>query len=265
MEYMAAQCERAKKVPARQNAFKRLHLNIWTEQASRWLELKDWMANEIGVDLESMAGRTCYVGGDLSSTRDMTAFVFVFPPGDGWDEWIVIPRFYMPEMNLARRDDESKGNYLKWKTSGYILATPGNVTDYDWIREDIKRIGQSVHIKEMALDRWNATQLMTQFVNDGLDVVPFGQGFASMAAPTKDFEQMIIAGEMCHDGNPVMNWMISNAAVKMDAAGNMKPDKSKSSEKIDGVVAAIMAVGRAIEADPESGPSIYESQGIEFV
>ena len=262
--YFAAQCERAKRVPARQNAFRRLHLNQWTEQASRWIEVSAWTDNELGVDFESMQNRPCFVGGDLSSTRDITAFCFVFPPDDDWPMWIVIPRFYMPEMNLQKRDDESKGNYLKWKQAGFILTTPGNVTDYDWIREDIKQLGQIIHIKEMALDRWNATQLMTQFINDGLDVVPFGQGFASMAAPTREFEKMIISGELCHDGNPVMTWMVSNVAVKQDPAGNMKADKSKSSEKIDGVVAAIMGVGRAMESDPGSGKSIYDEQGITF-
>jgi phage terminase large subunit-like protein len=262
--YLRTACERAQRVPAQQNAFRRLHLNQWTEQSSRWLELQMWRDNELGVTLESMAGRQCYAGGDLASTRDLTAFCFMFPPDDDWPMWIVIPRFYMPESNIKKRNDESQGKYLMWHQAGYILTTPGDVTDYDWIREDLKTIGESIHINELAMDRWNATQLMIQLADDGLAVVPFGQGFASMAGPTREFERLIVGGEMCHDGNPVMSWMVSNAAVKMDPAGNMKPDKSKSSEKIDGIVAAIMALGRAIEADPDNGGSVYDEQGITF-
>ena len=263
--YFAAKCNRAKQIPSHQNAFRRLHLNQWTEQDSRWIATKDWRNCEVGISMELMAGRNCFAGGDLSSTRDITAFSFVFPPDDDWPKWLVLHRFYMPESNIQKRNDESKGKYLNWKQHGYIIPTPGNVVDYDFIREDLQLVGENIHIEQMALDRWNAVQLMTQFTNDGLDVVPFGQGFTSMAAPTKELEKLIVSGAIGHDGNPAMNWMIGNVSVRQDPAGNMKPDKAKSSEKIDGVVSTIMALGVAIAADPDANSSIYDEQGIEFI
>jgi len=263
--YFKSKAKRAKLMPSQLDAFKRLHLNIWTSGVSSWIPVEEWKKCEVGATLEDMAGRECFVGGDLSSTKDITSFSFVFPPDDDWPRWMVFHRFYMPEDNIKKRNDESKGKYLQWFERGYIIPTPGNMVDYDFIREDLEQLGGKIHILQMALDRWNAVQLITQFVNDGLDVFMFGQGFASMAAPTKDLELKVLAKHLAHDGNPVMNWMVGNTSVQTDAAGNMKPDKKKSSEKIDGVVSTIMAIGIAIASDPDNFKSVYDERGIEFV
>lgn len=263
-EYFANVAARAARIPARIDAFKRLHLNIWTDSVSAWIMKDDWNSCEGGVTLESMAGRTCFAGLDLGSTKDITALSLVFPPDEIWKKWIILLRFYMPADRIKIRNDESHGNYLKWKDSGYLITTPGDVTDYDFIREDLKQLAENIYIEELAIDRWNATQISTQLIDDGLDVVPYGQGWQSMTSPTKELERLIISKKIVHSGDPVLAWMVSNVAIQSDAAGNMKPDKGKSAEKIDGVVAVIMALGRAMVADPDDGSSIYDDSGIMF-
>lgn len=257
MEYMAKKCQQAQDIPGYLNTFLRLHLNIWTEQATAWLHLEDWEACANGVSLEEMDGRFCFAGIDLSSTRDLTALDLLFPPESEDEPWKLIPRFYMPGDNIKQRQDESKAPYVEWAQEGHIQITPGNVVDYDHIRKDIEQLGLQIQFRELALDRWNSTQLMTQLGDDGLMCVPFGQGFASMSGPSKEFEKLVLSRQIQHDGNPVMTWMVSNVAVKDDPAGNIKPDKARSREKIDGVVAAIMALGRAIADDSNAGPVEY--------
>jgi len=256
-EYMAKKCQKAQDLPGYLNTFLRLHLNIWTEQHSVWLHLEDWEACGAEMSLEDMAGRMCFAGIDLSSTRDLTALDLLFPPEDDDEPWKLIPRFYMPDENIKVREMESKAPYVQWAQEGHIEVTPGNVVDYDHIRKDIEQLGLQVQFLELALDRWNSTQLMTQLGDDGLTVVPFGQGFASMSGPSKEFEKLVLSQGIMHDSNPVMTWMVSNVAVKQDPAGNIKPDKSKSRDKIDGVTAGIMALGRGIADDNNNQPVDY--------
>lgn len=259
-EYIRGKCELAQTTPGYLNTFKRLNLNIWTEQADVWINQVDWEACSNGVSIEAMKGYPCFGALDLSSTRDLTALALLFPPELGNGHFKLVTRFYMPEDNIMKRVEESGVPYDVWVREGHIIPTPGNVVDYEFIRKDLEKIGLIVGIKEMALDRWNATYLMTQLQDDGLIVVPFGQGFASMSGPSKEFEKLVASKNLLHDDNPAMNWMVSNVAVKEDPAGNIKPDKSQSSEKIDGVVSAIMALGRAIFEEQEK-PSIYETKG----
>ncbi len=262
-EDIRKECKRAQRIPGRQNAFKRLHLNLWTEQANRWIDMEDWDACAVEISLENLVHQSCYGAIDLSSTRDLASLGLVFPPREVDEKWVLIPRFYMPEDNVRRRVEDSGIPYDQWVEEGYIITTPGNVVDQEYIRKDIEMLGQKITIKELAFDRWNATYLMTQLAEDGLTVVPFGQGFASMSGPSREFEKLVIGRQLEHDGNPVMGWNISNVAIKEDPAGNIKPDKSRSSEKIDGAVTGIMALGRAIFAEEEdSGPSVYEKRGI---
>ena len=147
---------------------------------------------------------------------------------------------------------------------GFIESTPGNVCDYDHIRERIKKMAEMFRIREIAYDRWNASQLVTQLMNDGATMVPFGQGYQSMNAPTKELITLVTGRKLRHGDNPVLRWMASNVAARQDPAGNVKPDKASSSEKIDGIVAGIMALGRAMVGS-EQPDSIYEQRGPVFV
>src|SRR5262249_16161690 len=166
--------------------------------------------------------------------------------------WQILCRFWTPQDNVRRRVEKDRVPYDVWIRQGLIHATSGNVVDYDVIRECIHEDAERFHIREIAFDRWNATQLVTQLTSDCSEMIPFGQGFGSMSAPTRELEKLIVGRQIAHGGHPVLRWMASNVAVKQDAAGNLKPDKAKSTERIDGIVALIMAIGRAMVHEEET-------------
>jgi phage terminase large subunit-like protein len=244
-EYLERECKRAQESAAYENTFKRLHLNMRTQQDVRWLTLESWDAcSEPAIDPEQLAGRECYAGLDLSTTTDVTALVLLFPEDDG--TITVLPRFWIPANNALKRERRDRVPYQAWVHLKLIEATAGNVVDYDIIRARINELGQRFRIQEIAVDPWNATHIVSQLTNDGFEVVEFRQGFASMTAPTKELEKLVLGGKLRHGGNAVLRWMASNVAVETDAAGNLKPSKKKSTERIDGIVAMIMALGRAM-------------------
>lgn len=248
-EYIAAEAAKARQLPSYENTFKRLLLNIWTEQDVRWLSMEAW--DTCGQDLPDLEGATCFAGLDLSSTTDVSALVLAFPIGDTIH---LLPFFWVPRDGIRKRCDRDRVPYDRWVHDGHIEATPGAVIDYEVIRKRINELAERYHIKEIAIDRWNATQLATQLDGDGFDVIGFGQGYASMSAPTKELERRVIEGTLNHGRNPVMRWMASNVTVEQDAAGNMKPSKAKSIERIDGIVSTIMALGRSmLVEDPDMG------------
>lgn len=251
----------AKQMPSEQNTFLRLHLNVWTEQSERWIDLSAWDDCKSDFNLDDLKGRACYGGLDMSSTDDISAFVLVFPPEDAGEPWRFIPRFWIPAENMKSRIEKHRVPYDVWAREGLIIPTEGNVIDYNVVQHDILGSCETYDVQEIAFDRFNVTQMVTNLMGEGVEMVKFGQGFVSMSAPTKSLGDLIRSGQIAHDGNPAMRWMISNMAVKQDPAGNLKPDKEKSSEKIDGVVALVMGLGRAIIAETP-GPSVYEERGI---
>lgn len=260
-DYLARQCAYAQEVPAYENTFKQLHLNMWTEQAERWIPMDAWRGRCLGqVDEKALHTQVTYGGLDLASTRDITALVLCFPRDDSTTPFPILTRFWCPEDTVAKRSREDKVPYDLWVRQGWMIATPGNVTDYEFIRGEIHELAEVYRLEGLAIDRWNATQLAVQLTNDGLPVTLMGQGFASMNAPSRELERRVVSGGLIHqEENPVLTWMLSNAARKMDPAGNIKPDKAKSGDRIDGVVALIMALDQAMRGE---GPqvSIYESQ-----
>lgn len=245
-EYFAAECAKAQAMPGYENTFRQLLLNQWTEQATRWIGMAAWDA--CARPMPDLTGRDCFAALDLSSTTDVSALVLAFPV-DGVLH--LLPFFWVPEEGIRKRVERDRVPYDLWIKEGLIEATPGRVIDYDVIRRRINELAETYHIREIAVDRWNATQLSTQLEADGFEMIGFGQGFASMAGPTKELEKRILEGTLNHGGNPVMRWMASNIATEQDAAGNLKPSKKKSTERIDGVVATIMALGRVMVADLE--------------
>ncbi|MGH3850018.1 MAG: terminase large subunit, partial [Pseudonocardiaceae bacterium] len=292
-EYMVAECQRAIDTPANENTFKRLELNIWTEQSVKWMPMATWDRCDQGpLDPAAFAGRECYAGLDLAATIDVAALVLLFPPTAAEHCFTVLPYFFIPRDTIQLRERQQKTTYRPWVDQQLMIATEGNVIDYDVIRACLcgpKALANSnpqimetlparlaawrvppaglaslYQIKELSIDRWNSTQLQTQLQGDGLTVVQFGQGFASMSAPTKELEKLILAQRVNHGGHPVLRWMASNLSVKQDPAGNLKPDKASSSEKIDGLVALIMALGRAM-VQPAAKKSIYEERGLTTV
>lgn len=253
----------AQQMPTAQNSFLQRELNIWTQATVRWLNAAQWLACSQAVDENGLRGRACFGGLDLSSTIDVTAFVLIFPPQSEGDPYQVICRFWVPEETMGERTKRDRVLYETWVRQGYMATTPGNVIDYDFILAEIDELAQRYDIQEIAFDRWGAAQVQTKLIDMGGEdwVVGFGQGYASMSAPTKELERLIGNRGLAHGGHPVLTWMAGNVVASTDAAGNIKPDKAKSTEKIDGVVALIMALDRATRHQPEP-ESVYERRGI---
>ena len=240
-EHLAEQCARAESMPSFQNTFRRYHLNQWVEQAERWLDVGAWDAcDAVPAHLE---GRECFGGLDLASTRDITALVLVFPDGDYFD---VLCRFWVPGDNIARRSHDDRVPYDAWSRDGHIIATPGNVFDDMAVYGEVMALREQFRIREIGFDPWGATSLAPKLQDAGVEMFPFRQGYASMSGPTKELEKLVVSRHLRHGGQPVLRWMAANAAVVRDPADNIKIDKSKSHERVDGIVALVMATGRAI-------------------
>ena len=243
IEEMRSSCQVAKLIPAKQNTFRRLYLNQWTEQAERWLDMTIWDLGNVAVDREALRGRPCYAGLDLASTRDVTAFVLVFPDDDGGYD--VLPFFWVPEETMAERVKRDRVPYDQWARDEVLETTDGKSCNFNVIHDRILELSEEFDIREIAYDRWGAAQLVTDLQEDGATLIPMGQGVASMSAPTKELERLVVNSRIRHGGHPVLRWMAGNVAVEQDAAGNLKPSKKVSTERIDGIVALIMGLDRA--------------------
>ena len=258
-------CESAKQNPGEENSFRQLRLNQWVKQAVRWMPMDKWDKCEFAVCEDDLEGRVCYGGLDLSSTTDITAFVLVFPPEDETDKYIILPYFWIPEDNLELRVRRDHVPYDVWERRGYLQTTEGNVVHYGYTEKFIESLGERFNIREIAFDRWGAVQMVQNLEGMGFTVVPFGQGFKDMSPPTKELMKLVLEQKIAHGGHPVLRWMMDNIFIRTDPAGNIKPDKEKSTEKIDGAVATIMALDRAIRCGNDNGASVYDSRGLLFI
>jgi len=263
LDYLRNEARRAEQVPAYQNTFKRLHLNLWTEQETRWLALEDWAKCARPFDVGLLEGAKCYGGLDLASTSDLASLALCFPsePGEQEDYAFQL-HFWIPADNIGERARRDRVPYDAWARDGLITATEGTVIDYDYIVRDVEALGERYDIQEIAFDRWGAFQVSTSLEALGFAMVGFGQGFASMGGPTKELMRLVLGERLRHNDNRVLNWMAANMVVSTDAAGNVKPNKAKSREKIDGMVAMIMALARAIVHREDQAGSVYEGRGI---
>lgn len=262
IDKVEAACESAKQNPAEENSFRQLRLNQWVKQAVRWMPMDKWDKCAFTVNEDELEGRVCYGGLDLSSTTDITAFVLVFPPLDEEDKYYILPYFWIPEDNVDLRVRRDHVPYDLWERQGMLLTTEGNVVHYGYIEKFIERLNERFNIREIAYDRWGAVQMVQNLEGMGFTVVPFGQGFKDMNPPTKELMKLTLEKRIAHGGHPVLRWMMDNIFIKTDPAGNIKPDKEKSTEKIDGVVATIMALDRAIRCGLDNGESVYDERGI---
>jgi phage terminase large subunit-like protein len=259
LDYLEREAVKARELPSYRNTFETLHLCRWVQQETRWINPELWDSANGAVSETELLGRECFAGLDLSSTTDLSALALVFPADDG--SYDVLMRFWCPGDGVHKRSRVDAVPYDAWERDGHLIATEGAVVDYDEIRAEVGRLGERFNLREIAIDRWAATQISTQLDGDGFTVVPFGQGFASMSAPTKELEKLLIGKQLRHGGQPVLRWMASNVAVKGDAAGNIKPAKDRSNGRIDGIVALIMGLGRAsLRTDEKPFVSVYEDR-----
>ena len=275
------QIDEAREMPAQQNAIRRLRLNEWTEQVTRWLDMEvwaeggpadgtDWQDIRAGLDdlEQKLLGRECYGGLDLARVNDLSALVLLFPPtrdtsfGNLAEKWIALPRFWVPEEDILRRGKRDRVPYATWRDQGFLDATPGNATDFAFIEAEIIRLAGRHDLRELSYDRTFAGEIVQHLQDEGINLVQFGQGFLSMAAPTAELERLSVSRLLWHGAHPVLRWNASNVAVRHDPAGNIKPDKERSSERIDGIVAICNALGRALLRDVNAGRSVYESRSI---
>jgi phage terminase large subunit-like protein len=257
IDEMRQMCARAKETPALENTFRRLYLNQWTRQETRWLPLAAWDECDAPIDLEALKGQSCYAGLDLASTTDIAALVLVFPQLDGTFD--VLPFFWVPGDSIQQRVRRDRVPYDLWARQGHIIATEGNVIDYKSIMSKFDELARLYDVREVGFDRWGATQLVQDMSDAGLSVVAVGQGYASMSPATKQLLHLVLGKKLRHAGNPVLRWMADNMVVTTDSAGNIKPAKDKSTERIDGMVALAMAVDRAARVE---GESVYNERGL---
>lgn len=265
MDKVKTACESAKQNPGEENSFRQLRLNQWVKQAVRWMPMDKWDKCAFAVNEEQLEGRVCYGGLDLSSTTDITAFVLVFPPLDEEDKYVILPYFWIPEDTLDLRVKRDHVPYDVWERQGYLQTTEGNVVNYGYIEKFIEQLGKKYNIREIAFDRWGAVQMVQNLEGMGFTVVPFGQGFKDMSPPTKELMKLTLEQRIAHGGHPVLRWNMDNIFVRTDPAGNIKADKEKSTEKIDGVIATIMALDRAIRCGNNNCASVYDDRGLLFI
>lgn len=252
----------AKQNPADEITFKWLRMNMWVSSTTSWIPDAIFMKGNEPIDMRLLEGRDCYAGLDLSSTGDITALVLIFPPRNSEEKYILMPYFWVPEETIPQRVKANSVPYDVWEKQGHLLATEGNVIHYDFIEKFICDLAEKYHILEIAVDRWNATHMIQNLEDAGFTMVPFGQGFASMSTPTKEFYRLLIEGQIIHAGHPVLRWMAGNVVIETDAAENIKVTKAKSKEKIDGIVASIMALDRCLRNQGEPQGSVYDERGL---
>jgi phage terminase large subunit-like protein len=243
-------------------AFKVKHLNTFVDKADIWIKHSVWTSNQTPINEDDLIGRTCYGGLDLSSSIDITAIGYIFPKDDGGYDFIV--RLFIPKDNMRERVRRDKVPYFDWVKNGIMQVTDGNVIDYAFIQKQIEQDAEKFNIKMMAYDRWNSSDLITRLTNDGtVELVQFGQGFASMSAPTKQIEVLALQGRLNHGNNEALNWMCSNVVLKRDPSDNIKMDKSTSVEKIDGMISLAMSLGICmIDTKEEEKELIYNERGL---
>lgn len=260
-EYMEQECAVAQDVPAYENTFKRLELNIWTEQEERWLQMAKWdKCGQIPINPVAYEGRPCYAGLDLASTIDIAALVLMFPMED--ETFHILPYFWVPADTVRLRMQRDKVPYDVWIRSGHLDTTPGARTDYNFIRARINKLNEMFDIREIACDRWNALQLATDLQNDNYDVVFISQTFSAMSECVKNLMGYILSEQVQHGQHPVLRWMAGNVVTEQDALGNLRMNKKKSPEKIDGMVASAMAMHRCMAHQNDDDESIYEDRGL---
>jgi phage terminase large subunit-like protein len=258
LDDMQALAERAKQSAALENSFRRLYLNQWTQSETAWIPPDRWDACGGPIDPDKLRGRECYAGLDLSSTTDLSALVLVFPGDEDPPNYTVLPFYWLPEARTTG-DRQDVVDYRAWARAGYIKLLPGDVLDQRLIKADIQELAGMYRIKEIAFDRWNATQLAVELGEEGANMVSTGMGYASLSAPSKTLEEWTLAGRLNHGGHPVLKWNIQNVTLEQDAAGNIKPSKGRSKDRIDGAVALILAISRAMLREKKS---IYRERGL---
>lgn len=259
VDYLADQVRDAKNRPEAVRNVMTKNVNLWVDAERTWILDEAWMKCVGTMSPADLKGCACWGGLDLSNVSDITAYVLIFHENDRFQ---LLPFFWIPEEKMLEKVRKENINYGKWVAGGHVTVTPGNVIDYDFVKADILRIVADYDLRSSAYDRWNSSQTIIDLQNEGMVFNPFGQGYGSMSAPTKEFEKLVLTEKIEHFGNPVLRWMLSSTVTKTDPAGNIKPDKEKSVQKIDGIVGSIMALGEWMTAQANDDSNPYDGRGL---
>jgi phage terminase large subunit-like protein len=268
-DYIARQVQEALASPGRQNIVKRLHFGIRTKQTTRWLDMNQWDKNAGLVDESKLDGRECYGGLDLSATTDLTAFELIFPDVETDEQGgihHVLSDFWLPEGNIDHLVKTTRVPYDQWIKDRWIHATEGNAIDYDAVIARILDAAGRYNLQSIGYDPWNAHHIVTRLRAEGIDMQPIRQGFASMSPPSKELERLLLLKRLAHNGHPVLRWMADVVEAKEDGEGNLKPVKpsrAKSSKRVDGIVALVMAISQMSNANQQE--SAYEEGDLEVI
>ena len=258
-EYIAGEVKDAQNRPEAVRNVKTKNLNMWVDAETTWILDEVWQQCADDITIKDLIGCPCWGGLDLSNNSDITAYVLAFKVGD---KVALLPKFWIPEDKLQEKITKVNVSFAEWVQMGYISTTPGNVTDYDYVEQDILQLNQEYDVTSSAYDRWNSSQTIIHLQDEGLELSPFGQGYGSMSAPSKEFEKLALQGKIIHFNNPVLRWMLASTTISTDPAGNIKPDKRKSSQKIDGIVASIMAIGEMMTYMAKEEKNPYQNRGL---
>lgn len=257
--YLEDQVNDAKNRPEAVRNVMTKNVNLWVDAEKTWILDDAWMKCVGTTEIEDLRGCECWGGLDLSNVSDITAFVLIFHENDKFQ---LLPFFWIPEEKMLEKIRKENINYDMWVKAGFVKVTSGNVLDYEFVKADILQITEMYDLQSSAYDRWNSSQTIIDLQNEGMECNPFGQGYGSMSAPSKEFEKLVLSEKIEHFGNPVLRWMLSSTLIKTDPAGNIKPDKEKSVQKIDGIVASIMALGEWMTAQAEDDNDPYSKRGM---
>lgn len=255
LDWMRGQCQKAKQMPGNLNEFLNKQLNIWTDAAVQWMSSDAWNACAGAVDEKALEGKKCFGGLDLATNTDIAAFSLYFP-----DSGSLIRRYWVPRDNAREREKRDRVPYVQWIRDGFITATEGDVIDYEFIKAEVIALASRYNVIDVGIDPFAATQITQQLTDAGVNMVTFRQGFLSMSPAMKNFERLLLAKKLRHANDPVLRWMAGNVVIDTDPAGNIKPNKAKSREKIDGIVAAVMAVGRSMVDDDKTSAYVTRTK-----
>ena len=236
---------KAMQLPSAVNNFKTKHLNEWVSADKSWMDMRAWDAGmNPDLELDQFLGQTCWIGLDLASKTDIAALVMLFQHPDTPDAFVVFGKYYLPEDTV-----QAAGNsqYQGWSHTGRLSVTPGNVIDFSWIEADLLELASKFSIEAVAFDPFQATQLSTRMLAEGLPMIEVRPTVLNFSEPMKTLEALVLQKKLVHDGDPVLAWMASNVVAHMDVKDNIYPRKERAENKIDGIVALIMALSRAIK------------------
>ncbi|WP_304991936.1 terminase large subunit [Burkholderia plantarii] len=256
-EYMEAQATKAATLPSAKANYLTKDLNIWVNGAMSWFDIRVWDQGGVAFDPRELRGRRCFGGLDLSSTRDLTSFVLVFPPDDfDRGEWFVLAWIFCPQAKVDEQSYSDAAPYAKWKEAGWLTVTDGNVLDYGRVRTTIKAACNVFDVEEVAFDVWNATHLANELMDENVPMVQLPQNFSGLSPGSKLLERLVYSGQFRHNANPVYRWCASNVSLLLDTNENIRPNKKTSEGRIDPIVATCMAMTRALVHQPDPKPEI---------